>query len=181
MIHRMRLERESSVRFVIGPSQRYFWPLAIGLVAVLLLVSGGVFYVVEHGFTESRPYRESLARLRESPSAVARLGSPIEPGRFVTGATDSAGVAQKLELSIPVHGPKGGGTLRVSGEEREGTWSYAEMTLSVGEERLDLLAAPRSERVRAPSYGVPASPRGESHPNTAQGATRSPSINDAAG
>lgn len=82
---------------------------------LVLLVFGGFFFVL-FGFAIkwTEAYACSIAEARRSPSVIAQLGEPVDPGFFAW----SFGYSQQLSVtdtsfSTALTGPKGQGTLRV--------------------------------------------------------------------
>ena len=77
--------------------------------------------------------------------AVAALGAPVKAvgiptGRFEFG--DRAG--GMVDLAIPISGPKGSGTVYVSGNSDFDGWTYSRLEIQIdGGERFDLQAIPK--------------------------------------
>jgi hypothetical protein len=71
------------------------------------------------------------------------LGTPIEPGSFVSGNLSVSGASGEAELVIPISGPKGKGTLVARATKRAGEWRFS-MLLFEPEHgrRIDLLEEP---------------------------------------
>lgn len=97
-------------------SRNWKWFVPVSLVS--LLVFGGVvialiFTVVMGSIKSSVPYTRAMAQANTDPALVAELGTPIEAGWFVTGSISTSGSGSHADLSIPISGPKGSGTLHV--------------------------------------------------------------------
>ena len=56
-----------------------------------------------------------MARARANPEVVAALGEPIESGLLISGSINVEGSGGNVDVSIPISGPKGSGTLYVVG------------------------------------------------------------------
>jgi hypothetical protein len=112
---------------------------AFVIVSVGVLV-WAVFGFVTEAFRSSYAYQEALARARANPAVVEQLGTPIEPGRFVSGSISVSGARGEADLAIPVSGPKGRGTLYARASRRAGEWRFS-MLLFAPESgpRIDLL------------------------------------------
>lgn len=116
--------------------------LGCGLGSLLLLVVflGVVMWGVQALMRNSWAYQEGLARARSSSEVRQALGEPIEPGWFVSGSVNGTIGSGSAELSIPVSGPSGQGSLEVVARESGGKWSFSSLTLEQAEHpSLDLL------------------------------------------
>ena len=114
----------------------------VGLIVVGLCVAAGIFALVMGSLKQSDAYKDALTAVRSNPAAVEALGEPIEPGFFLSGSVNVTGPAGDAELSIPLHGPRGKGTLYLEATKRAGRWEYSLLELAVAgkEERIGLLA-----------------------------------------
>ncbi len=105
---------------------------------VFLLSFGALFSLVFHVMKTSGGYQEALAAARANPAVVQALGTPIKDGLLPTGDVG----ATYSNLEIPIHGPKGEGTLHVSATKSMGQWTFTGLVVEVKGtgERIDLLA-----------------------------------------
>jgi hypothetical protein len=124
------------------------WKWLVPLVGLgMLLVCVGCVALFATGLfgtmKSSEPYRQAMVIVQENPQAVEALGAPIRAGFFVGGSIQVTGPTGGAELSIPVSGPKGSGTLYVVGAKTLGTWQLLTLELAVkgSETRIDLLGA----------------------------------------
>lgn len=121
----------------------------LGVVLLFGLFVGGVLTFVFSMFRSSEPYQQAMERARRNPQVVAALGTPIEPGWLMTGNLNESGASGEAELSIPISGPKGKGTIFVSARKSAGKWEFRALIVELdGGERIDLLRekpAPRAE------------------------------------
>ena len=85
-------------------------------------------------------YKTALDRAKANPEVVAALGTPIKDGLFVSGNTHADGASGEANLSIPISGPKGKGTVYVVAEKKAGRWNYSTMEVEVPgrSDRIDL-------------------------------------------
>ena len=90
----------------------------------------------------SDPYKEAVARAQESPAVQAALGTPIQVGVLVQGNLKVENDTGEADLTIPLSGPKGSGTLHVVGTKTAGKWTYTTMDVDVpgSGAHVDLLA-----------------------------------------
>lgn len=91
-------------------------------------------------------YKEALARARKSAAVTEALGTPIKDGFFVSGNTNVNGAGGESNMSIPISGPKGKGTLYFKAEKALGRWNFLglEAQIEGREERIDLLKESKS-------------------------------------
>lgn len=86
-------------------------------------------------------YKEALARTKANPAVIEALGSPITEGFLVSGNTNVNGASGEANLSIPVSGPNGKGTVYVAASKSLGRWNYSGLVVEIGKshQRIDLL------------------------------------------
>src|SRR5438552_6512089 len=90
------------------------WFVPTGCLGMLLLVAGFVFFVlfiVFGAMKSSDAYKTALAKAQTDPRVVNALGSPITDGMFVSGKTNVSGSSGHAEITVPISGPKGKGTI----------------------------------------------------------------------
>ena len=111
--------------------------VAVPLVAIYAFAQ---FFL--HTMKSSGGYQEALAAARGNPAAMQALGTPIKDGWFPSGNIESSGSTGESDLSIPVSGPNGSGTLYVRATKSLGDWRLTTLVLQVKGtgERIDLLA-----------------------------------------
>lgn len=119
-------------------SRNWKWALPVGCVLPVLLCGGGiaVFFFLIYGavtgaIKSSDAYAESMAQARSNPEVVAALGEPIESGMWISGRFSVNGPSGSLDVSIPISGPKGSGTLHVIGTRSAGRWQYSLMAVEI--------------------------------------------------
>ena len=85
-------------------------------------------------------YKTALNRAKANPEVMAALGTPIKDGLFVSGNTHGDGASGEANLSIPLSGPKGSGTVYVVATKVAGRWNYSTMEVEIAgnKERIDL-------------------------------------------
>ena len=68
------------------------------------------------------------------------LGTPVEAGWLVSGNIETSGGSGTTDLSIPLSGPEGSGTLFLEAEKSAGEWRFSYITLDLDEGgEIDLL------------------------------------------
>ena len=75
------------------------------------------------------------------PAVIQALGSPIIEGFLLSGNTNVNGASGDANLSIPISGPKGKGTIYVAATKSLGRWNYSGLVLEIAKtrKRIDLL------------------------------------------
>ena len=68
-------------------------------------------------------YKDPLARAKTHPAVIEALGSPIREGFLVSGNTNVNAASGEGNLSIPISGPKGKGTIYVAATKSLGRWN----------------------------------------------------------
>lgn len=113
----------------------------LGVVLVIGLCAGGMFFMITGVFRGSDVYQEALATAQNDAEVQAALGTPIEAGWFTMGSMETQGLSGTADLQIPIHGPNAGGTLYVGARRENGVWQYYTLSVAVdGRDELIVLA-----------------------------------------
>ena len=137
-----------------GPKQgwwsrnwKWFVPVACLVAFVLCIGCIALFVVVMRGASskviESTDVcQQAMTQLQANAEAVEALGTPIEIGAGAGGSYEATGPSGSADLSIPVSGPQGSGTLYVVATKSAGIWHYEVLELATEgvADRIDLLA-----------------------------------------
>jgi hypothetical protein len=86
-------------------------------------------------------YKGALARAQAHASVIEALGSPIKEGFLVSGSTNVNGASGETNLSIPISGPNGKGTIYVAASKSLGQWNYSGLIVEIAKthQRIDFL------------------------------------------
>ena len=105
----------------------------VSLILVGALVIGGILFIAAKALKSADAYTESIAAVEANPDAVAALGTPIEPGFMPSGNINLTNGEGDVDLTIPVSGPDGKGSIRVIGKKPSGSpvWIYDTWQLEV--------------------------------------------------
>ena len=105
---------------------------------------GSIVLIVFSAMKSSDIYKDALARAKTHPAVIEALGSPVTEGLLVSGNTNVNGASGEANLSIPVSGPKGKGTIYVAATKSLGRWNYSGLVLEIAKtrQRIDLLQRP---------------------------------------
>jgi hypothetical protein len=138
------------------------WKLLLGvLVALMVLGIAGVFGIltlIMSAIKGSDVAKEGMTRARSNPAVVQYLGTPIEEGWLVSGSINVSDGSGDANLSLPISGSKGKGTLYVIAQKSAGTWTYSLMQAAIegSGQRIDLLAQSSMSQAPAPAPNAPA-------------------------
>ena len=117
-------------------------PLGCFTMALLFFFSWvSTLVIVFSAIKSTDVYKDALARAKADSAVMAALGSPVKDGLLVSGNTNVNGASGESNLSIPISGPKGKGTIYVSANKSLGRWSYSGLVVEVAHthQRIDLL------------------------------------------
>ena len=114
---------------------------------MLVLVAGFVFFIlciVFGAMKSSDAYKMALAKAQTDPRVVQALGSPITDGFFVGGKTNVSGTSGDADMTVPISGPKGKGTLYFVASKFAGQWTFSKLMVEIANtgQRIDLLEDP---------------------------------------
>ena len=126
---------------------KWLVPVAVvGLFVVLGSFVGTILLIVETSIQHSDFYPVALARARANPEVLEKLGQPLQAGWLASGSinvssTSSSGSSGNAKVSIPIHGPKGKGTLYVVAQKTAGEWTFETLQVEIegASQRIDLL------------------------------------------
>jgi len=130
----------------------------------------GIFALILGAMRGSDVAREATARAQSNAVLAQRLGTPISEGWLVGGSINVSPGAGDADLSVPISGPKGKGTVYVRAQKTAGTWAYSLMEAAIegSGERVDLLAsATAATRPDPPSPAPQSAADAPSQPATA--------------
>jgi hypothetical protein len=116
------------------------WLLAAVFVCGIVFVIG-IFSLIIGAMRGSDVAKEAVARAQSNALVVQHLGAPISEGWFVAGSINVSTGSGDADLSVPISGPKGKGTVYVKAQKTAGRWDYSLMQAAIegSGERIDLL------------------------------------------
>jgi hypothetical protein len=102
---------------------------------------GSIALIVFSAMKSTDVYKDALARARANSAVVEALGSPITEGFLLSGNTNVNGASKEANLSIPISGPNGKGTIYVAASKSLGRWNYSGLIVDIAKthQRIDLL------------------------------------------
>jgi len=125
-------------------SRNWKWFVPTGCCLTPLVLGGGVVaflvLVIFGALKQTDVYKTAVARAKSDQRVVAALGTPIEEGWYLSGNTNVSGGSGTADLSIPISGPKGKGTIYAVATKSGGEWSYTKLTVKIAStgETIDL-------------------------------------------
>ena len=120
-------------------------PLGCFSIAILFVAFvASVVLIVFSAVKSTDVYKDALARAQSHPAVIEALGSPIKEGFLVSGNTNVNGASGEANLSIPISGPKGKGTIYVAASKSLGRWNYSGLIVEIAKthQRINLLQSP---------------------------------------
>ena len=117
------------------------WLLATFLLGGLALIFG-FFALIMGAIRSSDVAKASVAMAQSNRQVAQQLGSPIEEGWLLSGSVNVSNASGDADLSVPISGPNGKGTVYVTAHKSAGRWHYSVMQVAIdgSDERIDLLA-----------------------------------------
>ena len=125
-----------------GRNWKWFVPVGCLIPLVLAIaVCAGIVGLVFQSMKSSWAYSEGVKLAVHNKEVVAALGEPVTPGWTVSGSVNVSGSSGHADLTIPLSGPRGKGTLYVVARKEAGQWKFtrAEVEVEGRKERIDLL------------------------------------------
>ena len=113
------------------------WVIA-AIVATFALFCGSLMVAVESMSRSSEIYQMTLKDAQDSPCVATRLGTPLTPGWTSSGDMKESSDDGSANLRIPVHGPKGKGSLEMSAEKQTGAWKITSLVLVHESKRIQI-------------------------------------------
>jgi hypothetical protein len=125
-------------------ARNWVWAAILGVILLLLVAAlfvGGILLLVETSFQHSGFYGDALTRARANPQVIAAIGEPIEAGWLASGSVNTSGPSGNADISIPIKGPKGKGTVYVVAKKSAGKWGFQTLQVELAgqADRIDLL------------------------------------------
>ena len=119
------------------------WVIALGVGGGLLISALLIVIAIFGWIKSSDAYQLAFARAAADSRVLAALGTPVESGILVSGNIAINGPSGSANLSIPVSGPKGKGTIYLRAQKSLGEWSLQALVFEneATHERSDLLSS----------------------------------------
>jgi hypothetical protein len=122
--------------------RNWMWLVPVGCLLPVLacagLAGGGLIFAFQM-LRQSEPAQAGLKAAAGNEEVRRLLGEPIAAGWLVTGQLRyGANQGGSVNLTLPLRGPKGRGTLVIQGSRANNAWNY---------DRMDVMVAGRPEAI----------------------------------
>ena len=121
------------------------WKIPLGcltLVFLLALFAIVLMTVVTTSIRNSDVYKQALAQAASNSQVRDLIGEPLKPAWLISGQLNVSGSTGSANLSIPISGPRGKGTIRAVANKTGGVWrfTYLQVTVNGQPGNIDLLS-----------------------------------------
>src|SRR5687767_11854323 len=115
-------------------SRNWKWFVPTGCCLTRLVLVGASFgflvIVIFAAMKQSDAYKMAVARAKADQRVTNALGTPLEDGRFLWGSSiEVSGSSGEADLSIPISGPKGKGTIYAVATKSAGDWTFSKLNV----------------------------------------------------
>ncbi len=123
--------------------------MVFGISAIIfvccVLVFGAVAGSIAFGLNSMKStavYQDAVTAASNNAEVIDALGQPIDTGMFFSGSVNVNDSSGDAEISIPLSGPNGKGTLYVQAVKTAGNWEYTilEVAIDGHSDRINLLS-----------------------------------------
>jgi hypothetical protein len=124
-------------------ARNWKWFVPTGCLTLLAFFAAFVAVIVIIVFSaikSSDVAQTAIAKAKRNADVIDALGSPLKDGLFVSGNVNTSGGTGHADLSIPISGPKGSGTIYATAEKSAGVWKYSVLVVKIKRsgEQIDL-------------------------------------------
>jgi hypothetical protein len=126
------------------------WFVPSGCLTILLLAAAlgfALLGIVFGAMKSSDAYKAALTQTKADPRVGSALGSPITDGFFVWGKTNVSGTSGQADMTVPISGPKGKGTIYFVATKFASQWTFSKLMVEVANtgQRIDLIEDPATK------------------------------------
>ena len=127
------------------------WLVPTGCLSLLLLLAvfvGSIMFLVFGALRSTDVYKTAVARAKADLRVRAALGDDVHQGVFLSGNTNVNGASGQANLSIPISGSKGKGTIYVVATKSAGEWNYSQLVVKTESgETINLAASEKKDEL----------------------------------
>lgn len=135
---------------------KIFAILGCGCLGLVIVCGGGCGAFMYYGLQQlkkTKPWTDAVAKANGNAEVTAELGSPVESGWMMQGAynVQQTGGAEtgNVDVTIPLGGPKGKGSVHVVGKSTTGQWDYTTMEVTTDSgKKIDLLKGTKPNEIK---------------------------------
>jgi hypothetical protein len=117
----------------------------LSLTVLFVLFVGGIMLAVFGALKSTDVYQTAVTRAKADIRVRVALGNDVREGILVSGNTNITGGSGQADLSIPISGSKGKGTIYVVATKSAGEWNYSRLVVKTESGETIDLAAPGKE------------------------------------
>jgi len=115
--------------------RNWLWVVPAGgcLTIILLFIFGvgAAIFGFNQLFTESAPYTYALEQASNDSKVIELLGNDIESDGIMQGTISFKNNNGHANITIPIKGSKGLGSITIIGEKENGTWTYSTFFVTI--------------------------------------------------
>lgn len=100
------------------------------------------YFSLDTALNNSDAKKLMISEAEANPLVIEKLGAPITAGKVQAGSIELNGSAGEAELTIPLTGPKGMGTIHSEAVRRDEKWKLLQLQFTVDEKLYVLLETP---------------------------------------
>ncbi|WP_452220048.1 cytochrome c oxidase assembly factor Coa1 family protein [Lacinutrix salivirga] len=121
------------------------WVVPVGgcltIIIVGIFVLGAAVFTGINAFKNATPYEHAVTQAKLNPLVQEKLGDSIDTYGMFSGNLNYTNGKSVADISIPIEGETGKGTLYVVGEKIDDQWDYDALYVIIKdtEEKIDLL------------------------------------------
>ena len=117
-------------------NRNWKWFVPTGCCLTPLVLVGAFFaflvIVIFGAMKQSDAYKMAVARAKADQRVTNALGTPLEEGWFLWGSsTTVSGSSGEADLTIPISGPKGKGTIFAVATKSAGDWTFSKLAVKI--------------------------------------------------
>ena len=119
--------------------------IPLGLLMLFVLIGGfsaGILWIIMTSFHRSDVHQQAVGQASQDFQVRERLGEPIKASWFVMGQLKVSNGSGYANLSIPISGPKGKGTIHAIASKNSRVWRFTRLQVRIDGEPdgIDLLS-----------------------------------------
>jgi hypothetical protein len=114
--------------------QNPYWKIPFGCLTLIFLIALFVVVlmtVITTSLRNSDVYKQALAQAASNSQVRLQIGEPLKPAWLISGQLNVSGSTGNANLSIPISGPRGKGTIRAIANKTGRVWRFTYLQISV--------------------------------------------------
>lgn len=115
--------------------RNWSWALPLGgcltVIIIVIISVASIFFGVTSMLDDSIPIEHGLEKINSDPEIVELMGSPIEKSGMPQGDFNWKNDTKRVDIRVPISGPKENGTLFIIASATDDNWIYHEIRVVV--------------------------------------------------